>query len=252
MSTTTRQHEFISGFRDTLPMVLGAIPFAIIFGAIAINGGLSPMATVGMSLFVFAGSAQFIGAGLATQGVGVGFIIITTFIVNLRHVLYAASLAPYMRHLSQKWLLPLGFWLTDETYAIVIRRYPQADESPYKHWYHLGSALIMYLNWQFWTLVGVFAGRLEGIAELGLEFAMVLTFIGIVVPMIQTRPLLLCALVAGSMAIFTYNMPNKVGLILSACIGIVVGVLAEMWLSNQMPPTQNKPSKPEIPPVTNP
>ncbi len=223
----TRRSEFAAGVKDTLPLVLGAIPFGIIFGAVAVSGGLSPLATLSMSLFVFAGSAQFIGAGLAAQGIGVGFIIVTTFIVNLRHVLYSASLAPYMRHLSQKWLLPLGFWLTDETYAIVIRRYPQKDASPYKHWYHLGSAVIMYSNWQLCTLIGVLAGQLEGIADLGLEFAMVVTFIGIVIPMISSRPLLICALVAGVAAIFTYDMPNKMGLMVAAFAGILAGVLAE-------------------------
>lgn len=225
-----RRTEFINGIKDTFPLMLGALPFGVIFGAIGVTGGLSPAAVMGFSIFVFAGSAQFIAAGLVAQGVGVGFIILTTFIVNLRHALYAVSLSPYMKHLSQRWIAPLAFWLTDETYAVIIRRYPTADESPYKHWYHLGSSIAMYLNWQFWTLVGLIAGtQLEGMADWGLDVAMVVTFIGIVVPMIVNRPMVVCAVVAGITAIFAHGLPNQSGLMVASLVGIVAGVLAEQW-----------------------
>src|SRR5687768_2624482 len=125
--TSTRRAEFLRGVRDTLPLILGAIPFGIIFGVIATASGLSPSATMAMSLLVFAGSSQFIAAGLVGQSVATAFIILTTFVVNLRHMLYSATLAPHMRHLPQRWLLPLGFWLTDESFAIVIARYNEPD-----------------------------------------------------------------------------------------------------------------------------
>lgn len=227
----SRRSEFINGAKDTIPMIVGAIPFGIIFGALGVTGGLSPMAVMGMSLLVFAGSSQFVAAGLIAQGVGIGFIILTTFIVNLRHALYAASLAPYMNRLSQKWLLPLAFWLTDESYAIVINRYPQEDLSPYKHWYHFGSSLAMYLNWQLSTLIGLIAGtQLSGMAEWGLDFAMVVTFIGIVVPLIRNRPMLVCALVAGLVSILANDFPNRSGLIVAAFAGIFAGLIAEYFL----------------------
>lgn len=229
-SLLTRRSEFLAGVKDTIPLLVGAAPFGMIFGALGVTGGLSPLAVLGFSLFVFAGSAQFIAAGLVAQGVGVGFIVLTTFIVNLRHLLYAASLVPHVRHLSQKWLLPLGFWLTDETYAVVIRRYPQEDRSPFKHWYHLGSSISMYLNWNFWTVVGLIAGtQLEGLANLGLDFAMVVTFIGIVVPLIQSRPMLFSALVAGMVSVLAYSLPNKGGLMVAALAGIAAGVVLEWW-----------------------
>ena len=155
----TRRGEFVAGVKDTFPLVLGAMPFGIIFGALALNAGLTAGAALGMSLFVFAGSAQFLGAGLVGQGAALGLIVLTTFVVNLRHALYSASLAPYMKRLPQLWLLPLGFWLTDETYAVVIRRYQRDDESPYKHWYFLGSEVFMYLNWNLCTVIGIVAGQ---------------------------------------------------------------------------------------------
>jgi 4-azaleucine resistance transporter AzlC len=232
----TRRGEFWSGVKDTLPMIVGGIPFGIIFGAVAVTSGLSPAATLGMSLLVFAGSAQFIGAGLFAQGVGSAVIVLTTFVVNLRHALYGASLAPYVRRLSHRWLLPLGFWLTDETYAIVIRRYQQPDESPYKHWYHLGSSVAMYSDWQLSTLVGVVAGQqFKGLADLGLDFAMVVTFIGIVVPLLISRPMLVCAITAGGVAALANGLPHKLGLMAAALAGIAAGLAAERLAGRREP-----------------
>ncbi|MEO0565838.1 MAG: AzlC family ABC transporter permease, partial [Chloroflexota bacterium] len=199
------------------------------FGTLAVTGaGLSFWGAMGFSLFVFAGSAQFVAVGLLTQGAGLAVIVLTTFVVNVRHALYGASLAPYMKHLSQRWLLPLAFWLTDETYAIVISRWNDPDGEPHKAWYHLGSSVLMYVNWNFWTLVGVLAGsQFENAAAWGLDFAMVVTFIGIVVPMVTTRPMLACAVAAGITGVVANGLPHNLGLILAAVVGITVGYLTE-------------------------
>ncbi len=209
---------FLGGAIDTLPMMAGAAPFGIIFGALAVSGerALSPEAAAGMSLIVFAGSAQFVGLGMQAQGIALPFIVFTTFVVNLRHALYAASLAPFLRHLGQRWLLPMGFWLTDETYAVAIRRFqqdePSRDDIGWRRWHYLGSALPFYLNWQICTVIGIFAGRQLGdAASWGLDFAMTVTSIGIVAPLVKSRPRLACALVAAAASLATSPPPNRLG-----------------------------------------
>jgi len=203
----SQKREFLLGARDTIPMIVGAIPFGILFGALATSVGLSVFATMAMSLFVFAGSSQFVAATLIGQGVGVAVIVMTTFFVNLRHALYSASLGSYFKGLKQKWLLPLGFFLTDETYAVVIKRVTESPESKNHHWYCLGSALAMYINWQLCTVIGITAGKaLENLSEWGLEFAMIVTFIGIVVPLITRFPMLVAALVAISVGLLTRDV----------------------------------------------
>ena len=107
-SFASRRSEFVAGMKATIPLIVGAIPFGIIFGAVAVNAGISPMAAQAMSLFVFAGSAQFVAAGLVAGGAGLIIIILTTFVVNVRHGLYSMSLAPHVKQLPQRWLLPLG------------------------------------------------------------------------------------------------------------------------------------------------
>lgn len=230
MNELTRGRAFFEGARDTIPMIVGAIPFGILFGALAVTSGLSPAAALGMSLLVFAGSAQFVAAGLLGQGVGVALIVLTTFIVNLRHTFYAATLGPHLRGLSQRWLAPLAFWLTDETFAVAIHRYQQQPGMAHRQWYYLGSALAMYGNWQLCTLIGIIAGsQLAGLADWGLEFAMIATFIGIIVPRIISRPMLACALAAGAVAVLARDLPYQLGLMAGSLAGIAAGVLSEQF-----------------------
>jgi 4-azaleucine resistance transporter AzlC len=230
-TTPTRKAEFWAGAKATFPLVVGATPFAIIFGALASTAGLTAWATQSMSLFVFAGSAQFIAAGLIAQGAGLVVIVVTSLVVNLRHMLYAATLAPHTKDLPQHWLLPLGFWLTDESFVVVIQRYLEADDSPHKHWYFFGSAIFMYTNWQVWTFVGIIAGGLiDDPLKWGLDFAMIVTFIGMLVPMVKDRSVVAAVTAAGVSALLLRDLPNKLGLILAALIGVGVGMLANRFL----------------------
>ena len=131
---STPRSEFLAGMRDSIPMVVGSLPFGILFGALAVNAGLSPLGAQAMSLFVFAGSAQFIAAGLVAQNVSALFIVVTTLVVNLRHALYSATLAPYLRHVKPRWLPLMGFTLTDETFVTVFKRFEERGALPYGQW----------------------------------------------------------------------------------------------------------------------
>lgn len=222
-----KRAEFWAGFRDTFPLLVGALPFGIIFGALAVTSGLSPTGTAAMSAFVFAGASQFIAVGLVVGGASLSVIVLTTFVVNLRHMLYSATMAPHLARLPARWLLPLGFWLTDESFVVAARHYEDNDRQQ-KHWYLLGSEIAMYLNWQVVTWIGIAAGQaIPDPANWGLDFAMVVTFIGMLVPMIKGRPTLAAALVAGATALLANGLPNQFGLLLAALLGIAAGVLAE-------------------------
>ncbi len=188
--TSTAAQEFLHGARDMIPMLVGAAPFGLIFGALAPSSGLSVQAALFMSLAVFAGSSQFIALTLISSGASVVVIILTTFVVNLRHALYSATLLPHVASLPKRWRIPLAFWLTDEAFAVVQARYASGDRSLDKRWYHLGASLAMYVNWFLWTFAGVLVGSsFPGLESLGLEFAMVATFVGMVVPMLAEKPM---------------------------------------------------------------
>lgn len=228
------QAEFWAGCRAIVPLVVGAIPFGIIFGTLAASSGLSFAGTLAMSAFVFAGSSQFIAIGLVAAGTILPLIIATTFVVNLRHLLYSVSIIPHVRPLSQVWKFWLGFWLTDEAFAIAIARYNQPDRSPYKHWYHLGASLFMYVNWQICTLAGLTIGHLiPNAASWGLDFAMSVTFIGMVIPYLTQRPMMVTVLVAGITALLAHGLPHQLGLMVATLTGIGAGVLCEQLTGRQ-------------------
>jgi len=231
LETPTRLGEFWKGARDTLPLVIGAVPFGIIFGTLSGGAGLSAAGTIGMSLFVFAGSAQFIAVGLLGSGTMWPIIVLTTFIVNFRHLLYTATLLEYLKRLPRLWQVVLTFGLTDETFAVAAGRWLQDNGSPYKHWYQLGSMIFMYTNWNLCTLVGLVAGRmLQEIGGWGLDFAMVAAFIGMVIPYLKDKPTYAAVFAAGISALIFHGMPYKLGLIMAAVIGMTAGVSAErLW-----------------------
>lgn len=222
------RQEFGAGARATVPLVLGAIPFGIIFGAVAVNGGLSGAAAAGMSALVYAGSSQFVAAQLVSGGAGLAVIVLTTFVVNLRHALYAVSLAPHMKHLPARWQAPLAFWLTDETFLVVIDHYNRPGGGPNKHWYYLGSALLMYTNWQLSTMLGVLAGQaIPNPQSWGLDFALPLTFIGMLVPRMIGIPMIACVAAAGVSAVLFHGLEHQLWLIVATLAGVAAGVAAQ-------------------------
>jgi len=214
--------------RDTLPLVIGAIPFGIIFGTLSTKAGLSVAGTMGMSLFVFAGSAQFIAMGLVGAGTAWPLIVLTTFVVNFRHLLYTATLLPDLKRLPRRWQILLAFGLTDETFAVAVGRWRQPDSNLHKHWYQFGSMLFMYANWNACTAIGLVAGRvLSDVGGWGLDFAMVAAFIGMVLPYLKDKPNYIAVLVAGASAVLFHGLPHQLGLIVAAIAGIVAGVVTE-------------------------
>ncbi|MGD8847936.1 MAG: AzlC family ABC transporter permease [Desulfobacteraceae bacterium] len=230
----TRRAEFWRGARDSLPLVIGAVPFGIIFGTLSTKAGLSAAGTMGMSIFVFAGSAQFIAMGLVGAGTAWPMIVLTTFVVNFRHLLYTATLLPYLKRLPPHWQAILAFGLTDETFAVAVGRWRQPDSQPNGHWYQLGSMLFMYSNWNLCTLIGLMAGKALGDAGgWGLDFAMVAAFIGMVLPYMKDKPNYAAVLVAGVSALIFFDLPHKLGLIIASLLGIAAGVLAETRLAQQ-------------------
>lgn len=235
MLSPSAQREFWSGIRDTFPLVVGAVPFGIIFGTLAESGGLSWGGALGFSLIVFAGSAQFIALGMVSAGASWPMIVLTTLVVNLRHLLYSTTLLPKVRHLSQRWRIPLAFWLTDETFVVTAQHYEQSEDLEYKHWYFLGSALAMYGNWQLCTLVGLLFGRMiPGIETWGLDFAMSASFIGMIIPYLRNRPMIAAGVVSGSLALWLHPLPNKLGLIIAALSGVAVGFVLEERARRQL------------------
>ena len=228
------QREFFAGIRDMAPLVLGAVPFGILFGVLALTAGLPYWATQAMSIFVFAGSSQFIAVIMLAQATTLPLIVLTTFVVNLRHALYGASVAEYIRGLPKRWKLLLAFGMTDESFAVTITHFrdPVRGDAAFKHWYFLGANLAMFVTWQISTALGYFAGRALGDPlALGLDFAFPVVLIAILIPQLRERTDVVSALVAGAVAVIVSGFPSKLGLLVAMAAGILCGVGLETWKS---------------------
>ena len=226
-STASPRSEFWAGVKAELPILLGTIPFGLIYGVLAGESKLPTDVAIAMSSIVFAGSSQFIGTQLIAATTPGVVIVLTTFVVNLRHVLYSASVAPYLKRLNPIWRWLLAYLLTDEAYAVSIIHYDQpAEASDHKHWFFLGAGLALWTTWQLSTIVGViFGNRVPD--SWALDFTLALTFIALVVPRLTDRPNIAAAVSAGAVAVVAYDLPYKLGLMAAALIGILVGLWAE-------------------------
>lgn len=225
-SMKTRRAIFFQGVRDELPILTGTVPFGLIYSVTAVQAHLSPLFVQGMSAIVFAGSAQFIIVQLAAAGIPALIIIATAAIVNLRHMLYSASLAPDLTKLPTFWKALLSYLLTDEAYAVTITHYQRTEAYPYRHWYFLGAGLALWSSWQLSTVVGILVGA-QIPASWSLDFALPLTFIALVVPALRDRAGIVAALVGGGMAVAAAHLPLKLGLVAAILVGIAAGLAVE-------------------------
>jgi 4-azaleucine resistance transporter AzlC len=215
-----------AGIRAEAPILVGVFPFGLIYGALARNAGLAAFPAQMMSSIVFAGSSQFVAAKLLAEAAPGAVIVLTIAVVNLRHLLYSASVAEYVRDLPLRWKVLLSYLLTDEAYAATIVHYETAGAEPESHWFFLGAGLALWSTWQVSSALGIFAGAAIP-ASWRLDFALPLTFIAMVVPTLLDFPVAAAALTAGVVALLAYGLPYKLGLIAAALVGIGVGTFME-------------------------
>ena len=227
-STGNRIHlrQLRDGIKAELPIAVGVAPFGMIFGALALAAGLPPLLAQAMSLIVFAGSAQFIGVQLIGAATPAGIVLLTTFIINVRHVLYSASVGPFLTPLSTGWKWLLAYLLTDEAYAVAILHFRYDDDHESQHWYLLGAGLTLWAVWQASTAVGVFLGA-QLPQSWALDFMLPLTFIALVVPALKHRADVAAALVAGAVALVAAPLPHQLGLVAAALAGVSAGLLLD-------------------------
>jgi 4-azaleucine resistance transporter AzlC len=225
-ASTSPRSEFLAGVRAELPLLVGVIPFGMIYGVLALGAGLPPTAAQAMSAVVFAGSAQFVMVQLFGNGAPALVIILTAFIVNLRHALYSASVAPHLEGLSPRWKRLLAYLLTDEAYAVSITHYNRGGEATHKHWFFFGAGLALWTSWQASTAIGIFLGA-QVPPSWSLDFTLALTFIALVVPALKDRASVAAALAAGIVAVVAYSLPYRLGLVSAALVGIIVGLWSE-------------------------
>ena len=223
---TTRQQEFWTGVRDELPLQLGVAPFGLVFGVLGMASGLSALQTILLSSILFGGASQVVFAQLWGAGVPATVVGASVSVVNLRHALYSASIAPYLRSLPLRWRVPLAYLLTDEAYAVTIHRLKTKPASPFQHYHLLGTGMTLWICWQITTVTGVLFGATIP-DSLSLGFAIPLTFIALVAPAIRRRADLAACATAALISVIGQPLPWKSWIILAAIGGIAAGYIVK-------------------------
>ena len=137
--------RFIAGVKAISPILLGVIPFAMIAGISSVEVGLNFTETMQIGLILFAGAAQLAALQLISEQANAWVIILTAWIINLRFLLYSASLAPHLRSANAKLKPLLAFLITDQAYVVSILEFESQQKRPHKHWYYFGAAVLMWL-----------------------------------------------------------------------------------------------------------
>lgn len=190
----------------------------------AIGIGMTPGMAMGMTLLFYSGSAQMVALQLLQADVLPVAIIFTALIINLRFLMYSASLAPYLHHLPRRWTWPLAYMLSDQSYALCILKLSSGELGRFAHFFYAGTALTMWLSWQLSVIAGIYLGA--SIPDTwSLSFAIPLSFLALLVPAVRNSASLGAAVVAGVVAVWAVNLPYNLGLLAASIAGISAGLL---------------------------
>jgi 4-azaleucine resistance transporter AzlC len=225
---SSRRSDWIAGVIAAGPIVLGYLPIGLTFGVLGQNAGLSSFNTLAMSLLVYAGSSQLVAAGMFAAGAPAASIILTTFVVNLRHLLLSAAVAPFLKGWHRGELAAFAYQLTDETFALHAARFPSSVP---------GKAEVFAVNvtaqlaWLAGTGLGVALGRvITDVEPFGLDYVLPALFIALIVLQIERRIQIGVIIIAGSLSVgLSILGVDQWNVIVATTIGATIGVILESW-----------------------
>jgi predicted branched-subunit amino acid permease len=207
-------------------VLLGIIPFGVITGVAMVASGIPPLVAMLMSVIVFAGASMVASAQLLASAAPVAVIILTTAIINLRFMMYSASLRLHFAHAPLRWRIAIAYLTADNVYGLLLGRYAEHPQDEGKLEYFMGAGVLVWLVWQLAVLGGVLIGA--GVpASWRLEFAAPLAFIAMTIPHLRDRAMIIAALAAGIAVIAAQGLPLRMNIVVAAAVGITAGLLFE-------------------------
>jgi len=221
-----RQPDFRQGARDMVDIALGLGAWGLVAGVAMVKSGLGVPLSVLMTLVVFAGSAQLAALPLIASGAPIWLVWATAFCVNLRFVIFSAQWRPYFAHLPVWRRVLLGYFSTDTTYVIFMRRYREPQPAPEQLAYFWGGAAMNWAAWQMASLAGILlADRVP--TAWGLGFAGTLALLGLAGSLLSDRATWVSAVVAGCAAVAAYALPLRLNIVVAIACAVAVGVLLD-------------------------
>ncbi|OBQ55224.1 AzlC family ABC transporter permease [Halodesulfovibrio spirochaetisodalis] len=223
-TTSTLRADIADGIKQSIPIIIGFIPVGFAFGVLATKNGVPGYLTVLMSILVLAGSSQFIAVSLFAAAMSPITIIITTFIVNLRHFLMSAAIAPHLSKMSLTRKLLFSFQLIDESFAIHMAN---IDRNHFGEVQAITLNCIAHFCWSFGTLLGVYGSHLiTDIKPLGFDYALPSMFVLLLIWQMKSNMHAIVAFLSAITAVLLYLAGvEQLCVILAAIIGATTGVV---------------------------
>ena len=224
----------LTGFKDAISAFVATGTWGFVTGIALINSGLTENMAVLMTLTVYAGSAQLTALPLIESGAPIWLIFAAGMVVNIRFLIFGAALQPFFRHMAWPKRLVLGFLSSDFSFVLFMSRYGESRRkgTSGQLWYYLGIIVPGWLVWNSSSLLGIYLGSFVP-ESWSLNFAAILALLAVLIPIVKTRPMVLCLLVASSIAWIGQPLPLRLGLIAAVIGGVAAGVLAERALAKR-------------------
>ncbi len=215
-------NEIMRGFIDTIPLGISVAIYGLVYGVLGGKAGLSVIEVAAMSMFVFAGASQIAAVQMIALGSSPVSVIITIFIINLRHFLMAASISSYLKEATTKMKMIAAYFMTDESYAVTYSHFQQGKPSV---GYFLGSGLNIYFFWGGAGILGyLFGSALPASVNYIFDFAFVAAFIGMLVPMIKDFSMVVTVIVSGIISVLGAKfIPGKWYIIIACLVASFAG-----------------------------
>ena len=220
-----RLKTLTKGIADVSPLMIPVVPFGIIFGVIAMELGLSPYMTFGMSVIIFGGASQIVLLQLFSGGASSLVTITSVGAVNSRHLLYGAVFSEYLSHLKLSWKIILSYVLIDQAFAVSNIYFKKNKDNEFKHYHLLGAGFTCWTIWQITTILGIVLGSIVP-EELGLSFTISLTFLALLINDLRKFKNIIVMIVSGIVATIGYNLiPFQAYIIVAALSALLVASL---------------------------
>ena len=220
----SKKQLFSRGMLDIAPHMLSVIPFGIICGAIGVDLGFNPYLVYAMSIIIFGGASQIVFLQLSSGGASSLVAVTSVGVINSRHLLYGAVLSEFLEKLSFIKKLLISYVVVDQGFAESNKFFKKNKTEQYLHYHLLGTGITMWVCWQIATLAGIILGSFVP-EELGLKFAIPLTFIAIVVQDLKKIDHVIVMLVCGISSLLFFEAPFKSYIIISPVIALFVAAL---------------------------
>ena len=220
----SKKQLFSRGMLDIAPHMLSVIPFGIICGAIGVDLGFNPYLVYAMSIIIFGGASQIVFLQLLSGGASSLVAVTSVGVINSRHLLYGAVLSEYLEKLSLIKKLLISYVVVDQGFAESNKFFKKNKTELYLHYHLLGTGITMWVCWQIATLAGIILGSFVP-EELGLKFAIPLTFIAIVVQDLKKIDHVIVMLVCGISSLLFFEAPFKSYILISPVIALFVAAL---------------------------